>query len=273
MKLIVQVYRFLNLISVDVACGAVVCAGFFARLYHVEPKPAGLLALGISVWIIYSADHLMDAHSLGREASTQRHRFHQKHFRPVMILLVFATVIDFILIFYIRKPVLMWGLVLMAFIVPYLIFHKHTHPFKELLVSVFYSGGVLLLALSLHTHPVSLTVKLLVVTFVITALLNLLIFSWFEWDQDQKDKRASFVTRLGRQNTKRVIWALYAIQLTIFLLVLLKGTNQLELLSIVSMNVILLVIFIYPRRFMDADRYRLVGDFVFLLPLLHIFWK
>ncbi len=273
MKTIVQVYRFLNLVSVDVACGAVASAIFFARLYQVDPRPAGLLALGVSVWIIYSADHLMDAYSVGGKASTKRHRFHQQHFRSVTILLIFVGVINAILLLYIRRPVLIGGIVLASFVLPYLILHRYLHPFKELLVSLLYSAGVLLLAISLHTHPVSLTVNLLVVTFVITALINLMMFSWFECDQDQMDKRVSVVTWLGKQNTKYVIWGLYMIQLIVFLEVLRDGTYQMELLSIVSMNVILLIIFVNYRRFGSADRYRLVGDSVFLLPLFHILFN
>ena len=57
-------YRFLNLISMDVAAGAMVCAAFFAPIFKMELRTDTLVSLGISVWIIYSADHLLDAYKL-----------------------------------------------------------------------------------------------------------------------------------------------------------------------------------------------------------------
>jgi 4-hydroxybenzoate polyprenyltransferase len=273
MKIVLKIYRFLNLVSVDVACGAVVCSAFFAHLFKVQPRPAGLLALGISVWIIYSADHLMDAYLLDREASTMRHRFHQRYFRPIASLLVLATIVNVILILYVRRPILIGGLVLAALIFPYLIVQKYIHPFKELLVSVLYSGGVLVPALALHVNPVSLAVMLLVVNFTITALINLIMFSWYEWEQDQIDDRVSIVSLLGKSNTKIVIWVLYLIQIVLFLVVMREGTVPFALLTMVVMNAMLLIIFVYPEIFRDDDKYRLVGDSVFILPLLHILFN
>jgi 4-hydroxybenzoate polyprenyltransferase len=270
MKIVLKIYRFLNLVSLDVACGAVICSAFFAHLFQVQPRPAGFLALGISVWIIYSADHLMDAYMLDQKASTTRHRFHQKYFRTIAFLLIVAAIMNVILVLYIRRPVLIGGLVLAALIFPYLLVQKYIHPFKELLVSVLYSGGVLVPTLALHTSAISLTVTLLVVNFTITALINLIVFSWYEWEQDRIDGRVSIVTWLGKSNAKIVIWVLCLIQMVIFLVVLWKGAFLFALLTIVVMNVILLIIFAYPQKLRDDDKYRLVGDAAFILPVLYI---
>ena len=270
MKAVLQAYRFLNVVSVDVALGAVVCAMFFGHIFGTQPTLAGLLSLGISVWMIYSADHLMDAYALGKEASTRRHRLHQKKFLTMSLLLGLAAIVNVMLLVYLRRPVLIWGLCLATIVFIYLMLHQYINPFKELLVSILYSGGVLLPALSLHAGPVSLSEKLLVATFVITALINLILFSWFEWEHDLMDKRLSLVTRFGERSARSMIWLLYGVQMLLFALIADEGTKLSELSCIATMNLILLIIFVAPARFKHDDQYRLVGDSIFLLPVLYI---
>ena len=54
-------YQYINILSLDIAAGAVISAVFFAQIFNVQIKPYGLLALGLTVWIIYTVDHLRDA--------------------------------------------------------------------------------------------------------------------------------------------------------------------------------------------------------------------
>ncbi|HEX8061295.1 MAG TPA: hypothetical protein VF473_10190, partial [Cyclobacteriaceae bacterium] len=62
-------YRTFNLLSLDVALGAVISAAFLGRILNVHILPQGYVLLGIIVWLIYTADHLLDAWSM-REAAT-----------------------------------------------------------------------------------------------------------------------------------------------------------------------------------------------------------
>jgi len=62
----------------------VICASFFARLLDVAILPQGLISLGLTVWIIYTADHLLDAKKFKNKMRlTERHRFHQRHFKVI----------------------------------------------------------------------------------------------------------------------------------------------------------------------------------------------
>ena len=179
-----RLYRFLNLISIDVAAGAMVCSAFFARIFQIQLLPDSLAALGISVWVIYSVDHLLDAHKLKKDASTKRHLFHQQHFRAVSMVVIAAVVIDFILIQDIRKPIIIWGTVLISVILLYLLFQRLLGPLKELIGALLYSFGVLLPALSLHTTTASSSLILLMVAFILTALINLVLLAWFDLEHD-----------------------------------------------------------------------------------------
>lgn len=268
MRTLWQAYRFLNLISVDVAAGAVVCAYFFACILKVAAVSASLIELGLIVWIIYTADHLMDVYFLDKEAATQRHRLHQRNFGVMAILVAMAMLIVIILMVYIQPQVLKWGLILAALVFLYLIFQRHINPFKELVVALLYSTGVLLPALSIHATAIAMPVMLLVLTFVLSAFINLLILSCFEWREDRRDRRRSIVTIVGLTSTRRLIAFLYAVQGMVFLMVFTEESFHAEAMILVSMNMVMLFVFLQPERFRQGDVYRQVLDLVFLIPLM-----
>jgi len=105
MNSLVRAYRLLNILSLDIVAGAIICAIFFARVFNVIILPYGLVSLGLTVWVIYTADHLLDASKLRTAASTSRHRFHQKHFGALLVAALLAAVVDGLQLFYIRRSV------------------------------------------------------------------------------------------------------------------------------------------------------------------------
>src|SRR5687768_6879666 len=121
MSSLVRAYRLFNLLSLDVVAGAVVSALFFARVFQVEVRLVGLIALGLTVWIIYTADHLRDASKIVGEASTERHRFHQVHYKKLMFLTMIALGLNVVVILFLKPPVLEWGVVLSFVVFAYMI--------------------------------------------------------------------------------------------------------------------------------------------------------
>src|SRR4051812_45818950 len=138
MQKIFRAYRILNLLSLDVAIGAMICAMFFGRLLHVAILPYGFAALGLTVWIIYTADHLRDAKAIRHKATSERHRFHQDHFNVLAMMTAVGAIIDIVVIFFIRKPVFLGGIVLTIFVGVYLLFQSRVYFLKEIFVAVLY---------------------------------------------------------------------------------------------------------------------------------------
>src|SRR5687767_3029402 len=112
MKTVIKFYRLLNILSIDVALGSVCCAAWFAEIFNVNLKPYVLMALGLTVWIIYTIDHLLDARKIHVSASTERHRYHQTNFTPLLYALLIALLVDLIFVFLLRRIVFQWGIVL-----------------------------------------------------------------------------------------------------------------------------------------------------------------
>ena len=268
MKKLGKLYQLVNVLSLDVVAGAIVSALFFARIFAVQILSWGVGALGLTVWIIYTTDHLVDARSVHTPASSKRHRFHQNHFALLAGGLLVAMVIDGVMISFIRKPVLYYGLVLAVAVVVYLLCQRSLKYVKEFCGAILYSVGVLLPAWSLSTTSISLSQGLLIAEFCITVFCNLLLFSLFDHHHDLRDHHHSFVTLMGDSSTRFLLSALFMLNGVLMLLQFFWLANtQSILLVILFMNLMLLIIFVFHKRFEVDDRYRLVGDAVFLVPL------
>jgi hypothetical protein len=267
MKGIVQMYRYFSILSIDVALGAVCSALFFAELLSVKVLPVGLITLGLTVWIIYSVDHLLDARKIKSSASTERHRFHQKHFRALAIIVAITIFVNAILIFFIRRPVFFGGVLLAIIVFGYLILHSVVKFPKEILIAILYVGGVLLPSISVTSIPMATWPWILIVQFFITALLNLVIFSWYDQPHDRSDGNRSIALHLGEQNTQRLIWILLSVNLILFI----PGPWNHYSVIVLLMNAILFTVFVNRKNLATNDTYRFYGDAIFFLPLT-ILW-
>lgn len=263
--MLATLYRYSNLLSLDVAAGAVCGALFFSRLLQVGIRPAGLISLGLTVWIIYTCDHLLDARSVKAKASTRRHLFHQVNFRWLVWVVCIATVADAVIIFFIRRPVFFGGVALAGAVSIYLLVHRYAPFFKEVFIAVLYTMGVLLPSASVTPLAPKQWPWLLILQFGLTALINLLVFSWFDHARDVRDGSVSLVTRIGAKAGRVCIVLLFAV---VFLLAPAASPTAAVYVLLV-MNIVLLIIFLCPRFFSKDDRFRLLGDAIFFMPLAY----
>jgi 4-hydroxybenzoate polyprenyltransferase len=264
-------YRLLNILSIDVALGAVCCAAWFARLFEVNLRPQAFIVLGLTVWIIYTADHILDAKRTHGIASTQRHRFHQQHFDLLMIILTLAVIADLIFVFFIRQAVFQWGLVLSVVMVVYFLVQRFLKYLKELTVAIIFSCGVLLPSVAVTHKAIDFSMALIITEFMLTALLNLLLFSWFDRHNDEEDNRESFVTVAGEKGSKRFVGAVFLLNGGLLLGSALYVPAMIGNIAVlVLMNAVLASMLLKPNYFQTDDRYRIVGDAVFLFPIINL---
>lgn len=262
-------YRLLNILSIDVALGAVCCGAWFANYFEVELRVYALLCLGLTVWIIYSADHLLDARKVKGEASTLRHRFHQHYFKELSIVLLIISMIDFVLIFFLHTQVLVAGIFLICIVMVYLLLSRWLTYLKEIAVALLYCGGVLLPALSLKESDYATTEIFAMLCFFITALINVIMFAWFDHALDVRDGNNSFSTKFGKDFTKKLLIMLFVLQV-VFLVILFVTKSFLPLIVFGSMNCILCLLLIRSNQFNKSEYYRLLGDAIFLIPALFL---
>ena len=140
------------------------------------------------------------------EASTERHRFHEKYFKVLLLLACIALMIELILIFFLRKPIFYGGLWLCAGVDVYILVNQWLKYFKEITSALLYSSVVMLPELSIRQTPLSAIDQLMIAQFVLIALINIILFSWMDYEKDLKDNhRSSALAGVLHQQTISII--------------------------------------------------------------------
>lgn len=268
MNVVKRLYQYINILSLDVVAGSLISALFFAALFCAPVYPHVLAALGLTVWIIYTIDHLRDARSIKVPASTDRHRFHQRHFKIIAMLVMVMLVIDLVIVFFLPPAVLRAGLVLGVIVLLYLFFQRYLKFLKEIFVACLYTAGVILPSFPTVSESISPLHYLVIAKFAITALMNLLLFSLIDLQVDRNQQQHSFVTWFGDRSTRRGI---------IFLAVLnvcggiwLMGIDAALAGIFIAMNILLVCILAFRKILVHNNYYRILGDAAFFLPVFYL---
>lgn len=262
-----RLYRVGNLLNLDVAAGAVVTALFYSKILGVPPRLYGMLTLGCVVWVIYTLDRLLDIRRISTTPSSQRHRFHKLYVRPLWIAVALVSIFVISQFYFLRPPVLMSGLYV-SFAVGAYLFLQQFLRVKEIFVAILYTSGVLVPSLSIHVGQLSGYQYLLIAQLFIVALINLLLFSWFEFEADQKDSQTSFATQWDKASTAKLIVVLSVVNTLLSILIANQYQATWLIVVLPLMTVSLLFIYLNSKFFLEYHRYRLFGDAVFFLPLI-----
>lgn len=266
-----RLFKIMNILSVDVALGAVIGATFFAKLHRVEIFLIELVVLMLTVWIVYTADHLMDAYLLNRTASTNRHQFHQSNFKTILGWLMVVVIVNIILVCFIRRQLLLMGEILAIVICIYFIVQRKLKMVKEILSAILYTSGVLLLPLSSLNGLVPSEMIVTIIQFGLIVLTNLLLFASFDEQADRNDEHSSFAISFGSFTTRNVLVALFIMCTSLSIIQLLWLSFAAGAIIILAlMNGALFFIFINRSYFEKNERYRLLGDGIFFMPALYI---
>ena len=263
-------YRFLNLLSIDVAVGAAIGAAFFAYVLDVELFLQAFIVLGLTVWIIYTSDHLLDAWFLDKPASTPRHLLHQRHFKLLAFMVVIAMLVDIGLVLLIRRQLMLPGVVMSLMCAAYLVLNRWLRYVKEVVATMLYSAGVLLPALALN-RAINGDQGLLIVQFVLIVFINMLLFAKMSYATDLRDRQHSLFTTLGPRASDWLIACVFVVLGIV--MVVPSATDAWTRVVMVVMALTLLMIFIFPAFFRSEERYRLLGDSIFLLPGLVLIFR
>ncbi|TDQ13708.1 hypothetical protein DFQ04_3432 [Algoriphagus boseongensis] len=191
MKQLKSLWIHLTWLSIDVVLGAIAGLLFFFKLFRVNLDPNIFLLLGLAVWAIYTADHLLDARN-AKELITSRHKFHQK-FQSVLLIalglvVAFGLVYAYLVLGWSREFYLslIFGATIFLTMVSLRKAGRLAGILKEISTSIFYVLGVawipLLRADSLDITWQSLTLLLF---YILLAFLNLLMLSFLDRKEDQ----------------------------------------------------------------------------------------
>jgi 4-hydroxybenzoate polyprenyltransferase len=258
---IARYYRLANLLSLDVVAGAVCSAIFFAQLFDQPLNQLALVILALSVWVVYTLDHLIDGLSMKGTPSGRRHYFHKLHEKKLKWSLFAAICMAACGAIFLPIRILAAGGIMLAIVALYVVSHQRLGWMKETLVSVLYTAGVILPSAQDFQPDASALVT--VVAFWFVALLNLLIFSFFDYSNDVADGQTSAATILGRKRLKWIIWILF-----VCIAVLLSVHFSIFSIVLFVMALVQMLLLVFERSLRNEEQFRLAGDAAFFLPAL-----
>lgn len=275
MSVLKQLYKYIQALSLDVAFGATVMSAFVSHLLEVAVPVEVYLSLFVAVWLIYTIDHLIDAKRITGSATSFRHTLHQKYFRELtsfwLIAFLFGVIFTLMVLpkETIEVGVLASALVIVHLVLVYLLGTKVSiFVQKELGVAFTYCVGIAVGPVSLSNGLDGFGYFFLFQIFLL-ALLNLLEFSWFDRKMDQQQQQTSFVRTFGEKAVLDVVFflfALFVLSLVVAFLFFPEYGSYEIMLGLMGMT--LFGVFAFQKYFKHNERYRIIGDLVFLFPVV-----
>jgi hypothetical protein len=272
---LIKILKIAHLLSLDVVLGAVCCDIMFWKLSVSDvqiPIPV-VSILGFSVWIVYILDRILD-NQKPENSSTERHLFHQKYTNYLWILIGIFTSICFGLLFFIPFNIILFGILILSLTGIYLFVIskiQNINPLqilKEPITAIVYTSGVFGTTILQNYSVLNLGIGFI---FLIIVFQNLLLFSLSEIKQNPSVY--NLASRWGISFSNKFIFFLSVAVLLLGVLFLNTSPNQYHskvIICEILMSLILLIINQLELFFLINERYRWVGDGIFLLPLLII---
>ncbi len=280
-KKIFSFFNTLQILSIDVVIGTIAVGFMATKLLNITPNPYWWLILPLTVWVVYSLDHIIDSYKNKENAVIIRHRFHYVFRKPIIIMILIAALTSMILsLLYLDYQIIMMGLALSAFIASYFVLiyfqvqKQSVFLQKELIIAIAYTIGIFMAPLFWYNQLPPFVVIIVLFIIFILAWLEGIMISWFDFDNDIKDGHTSFTVLAGKRNTRYfLILGHMLIEIVTIILLVLIPLNIIfwALLIMLIMNLLLGLVILFPDSFYKNNYYRLIGETVFMLPILIIF--
>ncbi|MEM0938527.1 MAG: hypothetical protein AAF600_00305 [Bacteroidota bacterium] len=257
-----SLYRKAQYLSLDIVLGAVILLRFFSNTLVVDPPFVAYFLLGSSVWIVYTFDHIRDAKK-AKICSRLRYQFHLRNEKNLRIIVLVFIVVCIGMTFYIRLSIFISGVFLAGFSVIYLLVQDllARKGLKEFYVALVYTLGILIVPFVLKgLFELKIFISLFLLSYT-----NLIVFSWFEKEEDIYDGFTSLATYVSDSVLQKIILSMISLGISISISSDLTKTGIFFLAGF----------FVYATLFLQAKwsrkncRFRTIGDGIFLMPILY----
>jgi hypothetical protein len=264
---------YAQVLSLDICIGVVGSGAFVKTFLYSAMKPVWWFLLPASVWVIYTADHLMDARKIGEKAVNVRHKFHFDHFTFLAILaVVIALACAILALYYLPEIVFAGGFMMgsLALLHILLAYWGKIRFGKEISVAVIYSCGVWFapfLNRGVAVEPLHVAAFAI---FLLAALLNLFMNSVIEFSVDRMENQVfgmQISTRKTIQSAVISLSALLAVSVAVFCGYALASGVSIRIIACYGYLFCLCavpgIILYYAKYFAKNQRYRLPAELIF----------
>jgi len=238
---------------------------FIASTLNLTIGWAPTVCLGITVWIIYLVDHILDVQSAYKVISKRR-KFHLSMLTPLKSWVIILAIAGAICVFQLDRSVIMGGISLMVLGLFYFLLVRKGYLVKEPLVAMIYTSGILLVPSTVSLHLPSWFWFIGPLLFLL-AFSNLILFSYFDREMDHAEGHPSAIAML---TTKTLRWLVAGIVLVYggCLAILLSSQAPDSLTIYFGVGALILCLMtVFSKRFRKNDAFRFVGDAIFWMPV------
>jgi len=270
-------YLWPNLLSLDAVAVSLVWLWCFSVSERVPILPPTYLVLGLVVWLIYTADRLLDAYRMKDfSLSTPRHRFARRFALPLSVawVLLLATAI-FLVLFKLQAVLIYHGLVISMMVLLYFVMRLSPKTnIQTLLPKEIFCGVVFALGSTYPVHALPNNFLAGVLTaelglFALLCALNCIAISVWEWREDQaNDSGYSIVQNWPGVRTNYVRFAFLLAVVAAWLGI--RGTSNFfaPILLSVALSAALIGAIGLAEGALSKNQRRVLADLALLSPLV-----
>lgn len=272
------IFRFIRLFSLDIVAGAIAGLVFASTVMGADLHRSYYIIMGLTVWLIYTVDHLMDGAKSHGKSDSDTHNFFYTYKIPIILVFLILLVLDFRLIVYrLDEKIIQFGMGPGIATVIYLLMNRFYDDapkwifIKELWIAVIYTLAIWGGPVILGGDAMSKSQILLMVSHGLIIFGNVMIYSIYERESDIRQDNKSFVRDFGlRPAVNMVVMTLALSILTAISAYLFYGTQLIYSLPLVLISTSMLLIISFPRTFSRNKLYGVIADLL-LLVLLFVY--
>ncbi len=271
-----RIYQVIRFFSLDIIAGAIASLVFAASVMGIHLSLSYYVIMGVTVWLIYTTDHLMDGAKTRGKSESATHNFFYKYRVPIILVSLMVLVFDFRLIMYrLDEKIIEFAIAPGLAAVVYLVLNRYYENapkwffIKEIWIAIIYTiaiwGGPVIYA----GDQVNTLQLLLIAAFTLIIFSNVLLFSIYEREKDAKEGNKSFVSDFGLSPAMNItIFALILAILLALTAYIFLSAGLMFCLPVILISAMLLVILTLPKVFSVGNLYGIAADLLLLLFLL-----
>jgi len=275
-----RIYHFIRLFSLDIIAGALAAVVYSSSVMGIELPRTYFTVLALTVWLIYTADHLLDGAKTRGKSSSETHNFFYTYKIPIILIFLLVLIFTFRLSMYrLDEKIIEFGMAPFVAVIIYLLLNRYygNAPkwffIKEVWISFIYTlaiwGGAVIYAGDIIS-PAQL---LLIGSFGLIIFGNVLIYSIYERDSDSADDNKSIVRDFGlRVAVNSAVFALTLSVLSGLTAYIFLGAELTHIIPLVLIAALMLLIIRFPEVFSKGNLYGILSDLSLLMFLIVLFF-
>lgn len=277
MQFFFKIYQRFTWLSFDVVLGTMAGMLFFAKALRVDLAWEEYGLLGMAVWCIYTADHLMDARKLTMDHVEDRHHFHLKYQKLLVFLLGLASVIGLVwaILFFGFTQELFFGaglglVILLIMLAVRKLAAKYAR-LKELSSAIFYVVGISWLPWY-QTPEIDYTWTALGLTIMYMGLayLNLIMLSSLDKESDKQAGFSSIATILPQEKLNPRIHQLAILLIVIAIIGLVLVDSFYRIFPSLLLIMLLMHYLSFFKSGLKPEQIRMHMEITFLVPVIFL---